>query len=104
MESIRKASLSGASCDGVSLCLYLALLVIFASPSPCIKLYGYDFNTGIINIVSTKIYSLDHSTNCDKKFRESKTKEEGSLIYAEVQPEMKIKFCMYEAVYTEWAI
>ena len=44
----------------------------------CIKLYCYDFD----NIVSTKIYSLDHTTNCDNKIRVSKTKEEGSLIYA----------------------
>ena len=83
MESKRKTSSSGASCDGISICLYLALLAIFASPSFCIKLYGYDFD----NIVSTKIYSLDHSTNCDNTIRVSKTIEEGSLIYAEVQPE-----------------
>ena len=31
MESKRRVSSSGASCDGVSLCLYLALLAIFAS-------------------------------------------------------------------------
>ena len=72
----------------------------FGSPSPCIKLYGYDFD----NIVSTNIYSLDHSTKCDNKVRVSKTKEEGSLIYAEVQPEIKLKFCMCEAVYTVSAL
>ena len=84
MESKRNASSSGASCDGVSLCLYLAMIAIFASPSLCIKLYGYDFD----NMVSTKIFSLDHSTNCGNKIRVSKTTEEGSLmylIYAEVQ-------------------
>ena len=95
MKSKRKASSSGASSDEVSLCLYLALLAIFASPSPCIKLYGYDFD----NIVSTKIYSLDHSTNCDNKNRVSKTKEESRLIYAEIQSEIKLKFCTYEAAY-----
>ena len=51
MESKRKANLSGLLCDGVALCLYLALIANFASPSPCIKLYGDDFD----NIVSTKI-------------------------------------------------
>ena len=56
------------------------------------------------NIVSTKIYSLDHSTNSDKKVRVSKTIEEGSLIYAEVQPEIKLRFCMYEAAYTVSAL
>ena len=76
--------------------LYLALLAIFASTSTCIKLYGYDFD----KIVSTKIYSLDHSSNCDNKIRVSKTKEEGSFIYAEVQPGIKLKFSMYEAVYS----
>ena len=84
MESKRKTSSSGASCDGISLCLYLALLAIFASPSLCIKLNGYDFDI----IVSTKIYSLDHSTNCDNKIPVSKTIEEVSLIYAEVQPKI----------------
>ena len=74
---------------------FLALLAIFAFPSPCINLYSYHFD----NIISTKIYSLDHSTNCDNKFRESKTKEEGSLIYAEVQPDKKLKFCIYEEAY-----
>ena len=73
---------------------------IFSSPSPCIKLYGYDFD----NIVSTKTYSLDNSTNCDNKIRESKTKEEGSLIYAEVRLGIKLKICMYEAVYTMSAL
>ena len=96
MESNRKASSSGASCDGKSRCLYLALLAIFASPSPSIKLYCYDFD----NIVSTKICSLDHTANCDNKIQVSKTKEEGSLIYDGVQPEIKLKFCMYEATYT----
>ena len=100
MESKRKTSSSEASYDGISLCLYLALLAIFASPSLCIKLYGYDFD----NMVSTKIYSLDHSTNCDNKIRVSKTIEEGSLIYAEVQPEKKLRFCMYEAAYTVSAL
>ena len=96
MKSKRNASSSGASCDGVSLCLYLAMIAILASPSLCIKLYGFDFD----NIVSTKIYSLNHSTNCDNKIRVSKTIEKGSLIYAEVQPEIKLKFRMYEAAYT----
>ena len=95
MKSKRQASLSRASCDGVSLCLYLAFLAIFVSPSTCIKLYGYDFD----NIVSTKVYSLDNSTNCDNKSRMSKAKHEGSLIYAEVQPEIILKFRMYEAAY-----
>ena len=65
MDSKRNASSSGASCDGVSLCLYLAMIAIFASILLCIKLYGDDFD----NIVSTKIYSLDHSSNCDNKIR-----------------------------------
>ena len=95
MELKRKTTSSGASCDGISLCLYPALLAIFASPSLCIKLYGYDFDY----IVSTKIYSLDHSTNCDNKIRVWKTIEEGSLIYAEVQLEIKLRFCMYEVAY-----
>ena len=52
MESKRKTSSFGASCDGISLGLYLALLAIFASPSLCInytamisynQLYSYDF-------------------------------------------------------------
>ena len=90
MESKRKTSSSGASCYGISLCLYLALLAIFASPSVCIKLYGYGFD----NIVSTKIYSLDHSTNCDNKIRVSKTIED------DVQLEIKLRFRMYEATYT----
>ena len=100
MKSKRKTSSSGASCDGVSLCLYLAFPAFFASPAPCIKLYGYDFG----NIVSTKIHSLDHSTNCDNKIGVSKTKEEGSLTYAQVHPEIKLKFCMYKAVYTVSAL
>ena len=91
MEIKRKARSSGASCDGVSICLYLALLASFASPSYSIKLNGYDFN----NSVSTKIFSLDQSTNCDNKIRESETKEKGSLIYTEVQPEIKLKFRIY---------
>ena len=95
MESKRKTSSSEASCDGISLCLYLALLAIFASPSLCFKLYGNEFD----NIVSTKKYSLDHSTNCDNNIRVSKTIEEGSLIYADVQLEIKLRFCMYEAAY-----
>ena len=49
-ESKRNDSSSGRSFDGLSLCLYLAFLVIFASQSHCIKLYGYDFD----NILSTK--------------------------------------------------
>ena len=100
MEFKRNATSSGAACDGVSLCLYLAMIAIFASPSICIKLYGYDFD----NIVSTKIYSLDHSTNCDNKIRVSKTIEEGSLIYAEIQPQIKLRFCMYEAAYSVSAL
>ena len=63
MEPKRKASSSGALCDRVSQCLYFPLLAFYASPSPCIKLYGY----GSDNIVSTKNYSLDQSTNCDNK-------------------------------------
>ena len=78
--------------------MYLALLAIFASPSLFIKLYGYDFD----NIVSTKIYSLDHSTNCDNKIRVSKRIEEGSLIYAEVKLEIKLR--LYEAAYTVSAL
>ena len=50
-------------------------LLAFASPSPCIKLYGYDFD----NIVSTKIYSLSSAW-------------------------VKTKFCMYEAAYTGLAL
>ena len=102
MESKRKTSSSGASCDGISLCLYLALIAIFASLSLCIKLYGYDFD----NIVSTKIYSLDNNlgTNCDNKIRVSKTIEEGSLICAKVQSEIKLRFCRYEAAYTVSAL
>ena len=83
----KKGEFAGASCDGVLLCLYLALLGIFVFPSPCINLYGNDFD----NIVSSKIYSLDCSTNCDKKIRVLKTKEEGSLMYVEVQPLIKTK-------------
>ena len=100
MESKRNASSSGALCYRVSLCLDLAMIVIFASPSLCFKLYGYDFG----NIVSKKIYSLDHSTNCDNKIRVSKTIEEGSLIYAEVRPEIELRFCMYEEAYTVSAL
>ena len=40
---------------------YLALLAIFASPSPCYKLYAYDLD----NIVSTKIFCLVNSRNYD---------------------------------------
>ena len=79
-DSKRKTSSFGASCDGISLYFYLALLAVFAFPSLCIKLYGYDFD----NIVSTKIYSLDQSTNCDNKYCVSKTIEEGCLVYAEI--------------------
>ena len=100
MESKRNTSSSGASCDGTLLCLYLPLLAIFASPPLCFQLYGYDFD----NIASTKIYSLDHSTNCDSKIRVSKTIEERSLIYAEVQREIKLRFCMYEAAYTVYPL
>ena len=78
----------------------LALLDIFASLSPSIKLYGYSFDS----IVSTKIYSLDHSTNCDNKIPVLKTIEKGSLINAEIQLEMKLKFCIYEAAYTVSAL
>ena len=96
----KKASSSGASCDGVSLCLCLAWLAVFVSSSHCINLYGYDF----VNIVSTKICSLDHSTYCDNTIRVLKTPEKRSLIYAEVQAEMKLKFCMYEARHTVSAL
>ena len=72
------------------------MTAIFVSSSLCIKLYGYDFD----NSVSTKIYSLDHSTKRDNKIRVSKTIEQGSLIYADVQPEIKLRFCIYEAAYT----
>ena len=81
METKRKTSLSGASCHGVSLCLYLALLAVFASPSPSIKFYGYDF----VKIIATKIYC----TNCDSTIRVSKILEKCSWIYAEDQPEKK---------------
>ena len=74
VESKRKASSTGASWYGVSICWYLDMIAIFASPSPYIKLYSYDF----YNSVSAKIYSLDYSTNCDNKIRVSKTKAEGS--------------------------
>ena len=47
---------------------------------------------------------MDYSTNCDNKIRVSKTIEEGSLIYAEVQPEIKLRFWMYEAAYTVSAL
>ena len=63
-------------------------------------LYGYNFD----NIISTKIHSLDHSTNCDNKFRMSKAIEKCSLIYVEVQPEIKLKFLIYEAAYTVSAL
>ena len=96
----KKASLTGASCDGVSLCLSLAFLATFVSPSHCIKLNGYDFDS----IVSTIIYSLDYSTNGDNKIRVSKTKEEGNLLYADIQPEMKLKFFIYEPAYTASAL
>ena len=76
------------------------IAAIFASPSLCIKLNGYDFN----NIVATKIYSLDHSTNCDNKVRLSETTEKSILIYAEIQPETKLKFCISEAAYTVSAL
>ena len=95
MEPKRNASLSRASCDGVSIILYLAFLAIIATPSTCIKLYGYDFD----NIVSTKIFSLDHITNCDNRNGVSKTIENSSLIYAQVQPVIKLKFCFSEAAY-----
>ena len=60
MESKRNASSSGASCDGVSLCLYLAMIAISASPSLCIKLYGYDLLQYRINkdIFSGSQYKL----------------------------------------------
>ena len=80
--------------------MYLALLAIFASPSPFIKLYGCDFD----NIVLSKNNSPDYNANCDNKIRVSITKEEGCLIYAEVQPEINLKFCMYEAAYTVSAL
>ena len=76
------------------------MLAIFASPSLRIKLNGYDFD----NIVSTKVYSLDNSTNRDNKIRVSETIDQCSLIYAEVKPELKLKFCMYEASYTVSAL
>ena len=83
MELKRKASSSGALSDGVSLCLYLPLLAFFASPSPCIKLHGYDFE----KIVSAKIYSSDHTTNCGKKIRVSETIEKSGVIcVSEFQP------------------
>ena len=50
----KKSEFVWTSCDGVALCLYLALLAILASPSPCIKLYGYDFD----KIATTLTYSL----------------------------------------------
>ena len=100
LESKRQAGSSRASVDGVSRCLYLALLASFVSPSPCIKIYGYDFDS----IVSTKIYSLNHSTKCNNKIRVTETIEKSSLIYAEVQLEIKLKFCLYEAAYSVSAL
>ena len=41
-----------------------------------------------------------HSLNCDNKILVSKTIKKSSLIYAEDQPEIKLVFCTYEAVYT----
>ena len=100
MESKRKTSSSGASCDGISLCIYLALLAIFASPSICIKLYGYDLT---ISYQQEYILWITVQTVITK-FEYRKTIEEGSLIYAEVQPEIKLRFCMYEAAYTVSAL
>ena len=92
----KKISSSGASCDGVAIGLYRALVAIFASPSSCIKIYGYGFD----NMVSTKIHSLDHSANCDNKIQVSERIEKSILIYADVQSEIKPIFCMFEAAYT----
>ena len=46
-------------------------------------------------IVQQPITRSSSRPNCDSKIRVSKTKKEGNLIYAEVQPEIKLKFCMY---------
>ena len=46
-------------------------------------------------IVQQPITRSSSRPNCDNKIRLSKTKKEGNLIYAEVQPEIKLKFCMY---------
>ena len=80
--------------------VHLEFLDIFASPSPCIKLYNYDFD----NMVSTKIYSLDQNTNCDNPIRVSKTILKGTFKFAEVQSQTKLKFCMYEGAYTVSAL
>ena len=59
---------------------------------------------GFENILSTKTYFLDHSANYDNKIRVSETIEKGGFINAEVQPEVRLKFCMYEAAYTVSAL
>ena len=100
MDPKRNASSSGALSDGASLYLCLARLASFASPSLCIKLHGYDFN----NIFSLKIYFLGHSTKADNTIRVSKTLEEGSLYYAAIQPDIELKFCVYEAAYNVSAL
>ena len=71
MDSKRKG-IRFASCDIVSLFLFLALIAIFVSQSSCIKVYGCDFD----NWVSTKIYSPDHSTNCHPTFWVSNEKKQ----------------------------
>ena len=75
-----------ANSPGVLFCLYLVIDDIFASPPPCLKLYGYH----IINILSTKGFSPDQNTNCDNIIREQKMVGKSSLIYPEFQPEIKL--------------
>ena len=75
-ESKRRASLSGASFDEVSLFLCLALLAISAFPSLFIKLLWYHFD----KILSRKTFSPDHSRNCDNRMGALKTIEKGNLI------------------------
>ena len=65
MKSKRKVISTGASCDEVSLCLFLAILNISAFSSP---------------------YEIIR------------------LCYAEVQPDINLKFWMYEATYAVSAL
>ena len=75
---------------------FLALLAIFASPSPCLKLYGYGFH---------KICFLDHNTNCDLETEFEYRKQQEKIFFKlEVQLEIKLKFSMYEAAFTVSAL
>ena len=89
----RNASLSRASYDGIPWCFYLAMIAMFASASACIELYGSHhiqcrINKDLFSSLENTIPTLVIQFN----YRKQKKR---SLVYAEVEPEIKIKFLQF---------